>query len=98
MQAEERFERFDHDRDDQPAFGRFLSGHSVLAQQLSKDPSLINNKQFMASHPELQAFLQSHPGVSAELTKNPQAFMRSMPPAGTTATIKPMPPQPAKPK
>jgi phage-related protein len=97
MQAEQRFEQFDHDRS-QPAFGRFLSGHSVLAQQLFKDPSLINNKEFMAGHPELQDFLQSHPEVSAQLTKNPQAFMNSMPPAGNTATIKPMPPQLTKPK
>jgi hypothetical protein len=101
MQAEQRFERFDHGRDDrlgQPAFGRFLSSHSVLAQQLFKDPSLINNKEFMASHPELQDFLQSHPEVSAQLTKNPQGFMKSMPPAGNTATIKPMPPQLTKSK
>jgi phage-related protein len=92
MQAEERFERFDRDRDDrlgQPAFGRFLSGHSVLAQQLFKDPSLVNNKEFVASHPELQDFLQSHPGVSAELTKNPQVFMSSMPPVTTPPVTAP---------
>src|SRR6266487_7210246 len=33
----------DRDRDDLTSFGQFLGGHSTLAQQLSKDPSLANN-------------------------------------------------------
>lgn len=96
MRAEQRFERFDRDRDDpltshgEPAtFGQFLSAHSVIAEQLSKDPSLVNNKEFMASHPDLQEFMQSHPGVTAELTKNPRAFMSSMPPATMPPTTMP---------
>jgi phage-related protein len=102
MRQEERFERhedFDargvRDRDtsqgEMMSFGRFLSGHSSLGQQLSKDPSLVNNKEWLASHPELGEFLKSHPGARAELTKNPQAFMSSVQQAGNnTATANPV--------
>jgi phage-related protein len=99
MRAEERFDRHederfgDRDRDDRTpaAFGRFLNDHSVLAEELSKNPSLVNNKEWMARHPELQEFLQSHPGVTAELTKNPVAFMSALappnaPPVGAPPT------------
>jgi phage-related protein len=109
MRAERRFEgqedlanRGDRtaNHGEPTAFGRFLSSHSVLAQQLSKDPSLVNNKEFLASHPDLQNFLQSHPGVTAELSKNPQAFLSTLPPATMPPTTVPpatMPPTTAPP-
>jgi phage-related protein len=89
MRQEQRFERhedFDaqgiRDRDmgrgERVSFGQFLSSHSGLGQQLSKDPSLVNNKEWLESHPELGEFLKTHPGAKAELMKNPQAFMSSM--------------------
>jgi len=102
MRQERRFDRhedFDargvRDRDrsqgEMASFGQFLSGHSSLGQQLSKDPSLVNNKEWLASHPELGDFLKTHPGAKAELTKNPQAFMNSVQQAGNnTATAKPV--------
>src|SRR5216684_1779900 len=55
---------------------KFLDSHPEIAEQLRKDPSLINNKQFVENHPALQEFLQSHPGVREEFSENPNAFMR----------------------
>jgi hypothetical protein len=71
------------------SFGQFLSGHSTVAEQLSKDPSLANNKEFLASHPELGEFLKTHPGVTQQLATNPQAVMSSnsaMQASGMTTT------------
>jgi hypothetical protein len=36
---------------------RFLDGHPEVAEQLRKDPSLINNQDFLEKHPELREFL-----------------------------------------
>jgi len=87
----------DHDRGNLTSFGQFLGGHATLAQQLSKDPSLANNKEFLANHAELQAYLKAHPEVTQELAKNPQAVMTSTTPQPATS-IAPSPKLDPKPK
>ncbi len=90
MRQEQRFDRHedrfdrregrDHDTTvaELTNFGEFLGGHSNIDQQLSKDPSLVNNKEYMENHPDLQEYLKAHPGVQEELKENPQAFMQSV--------------------
>ena len=58
-------------------FGDFLRGHSAVADQLSKNPPLANNKEYLESHPELQNYLKDHPGLQQRLLENPQAVMTS---------------------
>jgi hypothetical protein len=55
---------------------QFLDSHPEIAEQLRKNPSLVNDQKFVSSHPALQQFLQQHPGVREEFTENPQAFMQ----------------------
>src|SRR5579864_9055250 len=57
-------------------FDRFLDSHPELSQQLLKDPSLINNEEFVENHPDLRQFLQQHPEIREELSQNPNGFMR----------------------
>jgi len=90
MHQEQRFDhqggfgqngqRFDHDtqRGELANFGQFLGGHENIAQQISKNPSLVNNAEYMENHPELKAYLRAHPGVQEELKENPQALMQSV--------------------
>ncbi len=98
MQAEMRYDQREDNRNDRgemTSFGQFLSGHTTVAEQLSKDPSLANNKEFLASHPELGEYLKAHPGVTQQLAANPQAVMSSnwvTQASGTTA--KPSTPKP----
>jgi len=88
MHQEQRFDRRedrdqdrdrDRDRDiNRQELGnmdRFMDSHPEIAEQLRKDPSLVNNKRFVASHPALQEFLAQHPGVREEYKENPNAFM-----------------------
>jgi len=93
MRDEERYDRHegDHDRDarmsggdrdernrgELTGFGQFLGGHSSIAADLSKDPYLTNNKEYLASHPELDEYLKAHPAMSQQLAENPQAVMSS---------------------
>jgi hypothetical protein len=58
-------------------FGQFLGSHSNVASELAKDPSLANNREYVASHPELDEYLKAHPTVSQQLAANPQEVMGS---------------------
>ena len=86
MRDEDRFDRHDHDRDNDMArdshgqaarFGQFLSGHSNVADQLSNDPSLVKNQEYMENHPELREYLKNNPDVQKELMANPPTFVKS---------------------
>jgi len=92
MRDENRYERTEGDRDhysrigergDQrnreelTNFGQFLGGHSGVAAELSNDPSLASNKEYLSSHPELDEYLKAHPAMSQQLSENPQAVMSS---------------------
>jgi phage-related protein len=85
---------FDRDESSEAAsFGQFLGVHANIAAQVSKDPTLLNNKEFMETHPELQQYLKSHPGAQAQLQQNPQAFLQS-----AQQMTKPAPKAPAMPR
>jgi len=85
MQQEARYDRredgMDFDRavthKESANFGEFLGGHSNIAQQLSKDPSLVKNQEYLQNHPELQEYLNAHPEVREKLMANPQGFVSS---------------------
>jgi hypothetical protein len=57
-------------------FDRFLDGHREIAEQVRRNPSLVDNRDFVQNHPALQDYLQSNPGVRDQLRQDPNAFMR----------------------
>jgi hypothetical protein len=82
MRHEEQFDRRedrdrDHDvtRGELAAMDRFMDSHPEIAQQLRKDPALVDDRQFIQNHPALQQFLADHPGVREEYKQHPDAFM-----------------------
>ena len=56
------------------SFDTFLDGHPEIAEQLRRNPSLVDDREYVNSHPELQTYLQDHPRVREELTENPRIF------------------------
>jgi hypothetical protein len=66
----------DSDRRDVANFDRFLDDHREIAQQVRKDPSLLDNQKFVQDHPALQTYLQDNPGVRDQIRQDPNAFMR----------------------
>jgi hypothetical protein len=68
--------RNDGDRRDVASFDRFLDGHREIAEQVRKDPSLLDNRNFVQNHPELQTYFQDNPGVRDQIRQDPNAFMR----------------------
>jgi len=105
MRQEQRYDRMENGQNSRAPgrdgrevsnFGDFLRGHSGVADQLSKNPSLANNKEYLESHPELQNYLKDHPGLQQRLSVNPQAVMSSPAlansvPKVTTSTPAPKP-------
>jgi phage-related protein len=86
MQSEQQFELSQQsgmrrDRDltgrELSSFNEFLEGHSQIAGELSKNPLLAKNEEFIESHPALQEYLKTHPQVREELNENPQSFLQS---------------------
>src|SRR5579864_5259679 len=65
-------------------FGEFLGGHSSINEQLSKDPSLVKNQEYMQSHPELKDYLNQNPDVRQGLMQNPESFVKSSQQFNTT--------------
>ena len=57
-------------------FDRFLDSHPEVAEQLRRNPSLVDNREWVEKHPALQQFLQEHPGIREEIKENPAAFMK----------------------
>ena len=41
----------------------YFDQHPDVARKLRKDPTLIDNQQFVDSHPGLHEYLRDHPGV-----------------------------------
>ena len=58
------------------SFNQFLVSHPEIAEQLRKDPSLVDNREFLERHPALQSYLQDHPAIREEIERDPNAFMR----------------------
>jgi hypothetical protein len=92
MRQEDRYDHrengVDRDADHRPfaRFGEFLGSHSDVAQQLSKDPSLVKNQEYMENHPELREYLNANPDVRQGLMENPQSFVRNAQPFGNNKT------------
>jgi len=90
MQQEQRFDaregtmvRRDGDvtRGELSSFNEFLEGHSNIAGELSKNPSLVKNEEYLENHPALRDYLKAHPQVREELTENPQSFLKMAQPS-----------------
>ena len=57
-------------------FDQFLDSHPQIRAELSRNPSLVNNREYVEKHQELRTFLEGHPGVREQLRENPGVFMR----------------------
>jgi len=87
MHQEERFDRREdssttrRDRDvtnaELSSFNEFMGSHDKIADELSKNPSLANNQEYLENHPALRDYLKTHPEVHEELSENPATFIKS---------------------
>jgi len=57
--------------DTMQAFDHWMRQNPDAAQEIRKDPSLLNNSEYMAKHPDLQKFMEDHPDFRRAAKKNP---------------------------
>jgi hypothetical protein len=58
------------------AFDAYLDHHPVMAQQLSANPGLVRNEEYLERHQDLRNFLNTNPSVREEFTETPGWFMQ----------------------
>jgi hypothetical protein len=56
-------------------FDRWMQKNPETREELRKDPSLLNNPDYVAKHPELQKFMDEHPRFREAARKNPEKMM-----------------------
>jgi hypothetical protein len=83
VRQEDQFNRRDDARDDRDInrrnlvdFNRFLDDHREIAEQVRRNPSLVDNREFVQNHPALQSYLQNNPDVRVQVRQDPNVFMR----------------------
>jgi hypothetical protein len=54
----------------------YFDSHPDIAHKLAKDPSLIDNQQFVDNHPGMREYLHDHPNVKHEFKAHPNRFMK----------------------
>src|SRR5437667_1339156 len=78
MQREKRFENSGEDitNGELRNFDAFLDSHPQIAKDLQKNPGLLDDQNYLNSHPELRQFLSTHAGVREQVKEHPQIFMK----------------------
>src|SRR5712672_2131495 len=55
---------------------RFLDSHPDVDKTLRANPWLVRNAEYLKEHPELQTFLNQHPGLKEESAETPKYLMQ----------------------
>jgi hypothetical protein len=53
-------------------FHDFLQDHPKVSTELRRNPKLVNSKNYLAKHDDLEKFLKRHPAVKRELVNHPK--------------------------
>jgi hypothetical protein len=61
--------------EDLRSFERYLDTHWAVADDLYRDPDLINDRSYVRSHPSLQAWLNAHPDAAEAVREQPREFV-----------------------
>lgn len=54
---------------------RYMDSHPEVAQQLNRDPALVDNRGYVDSHPGLHEYLENHPVARRDWKSHPFRYM-----------------------
>jgi hypothetical protein len=87
MHQEDRIDRVDdRDRARFDSFRDFMDHHPRIAADVSKDPTVVKDHDYVHKNPELSAYLDGHPDVRDAWSANPQSFVKGAQQSTTTGT------------
>jgi len=66
----------DVDKKEVKELDHFLDKHKSIDKDLERNPSLVNDNDYLKHHKSLEAFLRKNPDVGVELKQNPSMLMR----------------------
>ena len=77
MTDEWKHERWEDGKGPRPLANtdRYFDHHPEVERQLNADPRLVDNRQYVDSHPGLHEFLNTHPVARQEFKSHPYKFM-----------------------
>jgi len=75
MDGEWRYEHYEDRAHPLASTDRYMDSHPEVAQQLVKNPRLVDNPQFVQNHPGLHEYLQTHRVARAEWKSHPYKYM-----------------------
>src|SRR5215469_2506141 len=55
---------------------RFLDSHPRVNQDLQANPGLVNDRNYLNTHPQFAQFLETHPILQQRFSANPNSFIR----------------------
>jgi hypothetical protein len=67
----------DINREELARFDQFLDNHRQIGEELRRDPSLVDNREYVDNHPDLRDYFRDHPTIREEIKSHPDAFMRA---------------------
>jgi hypothetical protein len=53
----------------------YLNNHPKVAKELHENPSLINNPQWLAQHPNVNSYMAHHPALKTDAASRPNEFV-----------------------
>lgn len=66
----------DLSRQEVATMDQFLDKYPNIDQDLRRNPSLVNDTEYLQAHPQLQAYLNQHRNLKEEIAENPRYFMQ----------------------
>lgn len=60
---------------DRRSFENFLDSHWETAQELYRDPELVDNKQFLRGHRDLRDWMEDHPDAAEAIRADPRVVI-----------------------
>jgi hypothetical protein len=77
MTDEWRHERWENGRGPHPLANtdHYLDQHPEVAEQLNKNPRLVDNREYLENHPGLHEFLENHPDARRQWKSHPYRYM-----------------------
>ena len=62
---------------EQNQMDKYLTNHPTASQELNKDPSLINDPNWLSKHPDVQKYMSQHPNLKQSAAANPNSIVHS---------------------